>query len=182
MNVVLLLSDDPICDKAESYAHDLLNVVHVQRHPRNAKHLDPMPEADVLLNFLSAPRVPFEVINRYRDALNFHPAPPEYPGVGSASLALYDLRKTHGVTVHRMRETFDSGEILRVARFPIEEGWGYKQLWQRSLEECLAQFIEVCCLLRRNAPIKQHRVEQWSRIPYTRREFEAHPAFETVAA
>lgn len=58
VTAALLLSDDPICDEAESYARAHLQVVQVQRHPRSAKVLAQRPiGATLLLNFLSAPKI-----------------------------------------------------------------------------------------------------------------------------
>ena len=52
-------------------------------------------------------------------AINFHPAPPEYPGSGCINLALYDEVSQYGVTAHLMNEHVDNGKIIEVRRFPI---------------------------------------------------------------
>tara|TARA_B100001093_G_scaffold496631_1_gene542573 strand:+ start:68 stop:772 length:705 start_codon:yes stop_codon:yes gene_type:complete len=52
-------------------------------------------------------------------AINFHPAPPEYPGSGCVNFALYENATEYGVTAHIMNEKVDNGEILEVRRFPI---------------------------------------------------------------
>lgn len=52
-------------------------------------------------------------------AINFHPAPPEYPGSGCINFALYDEVSEYGVTAHLMNEFIDNGKILEVRRFPI---------------------------------------------------------------
>lgn len=51
--------------------------------------------------------------------INFHPAPPEWPGRGSASLALFNGDKSYGATAHIMDLSVDSGKILMVKRFSI---------------------------------------------------------------
>lgn len=52
-------------------------------------------------------------------AINFHPAPPEYPGSGCINFALYEGADEYGVTAHIMNEKVDNGTILRCIRFPI---------------------------------------------------------------
>jgi len=52
-------------------------------------------------------------------AINFHPAPPEYPGSGCINFALYDEVNNYGVTAHVMNELVDNGRILEVRRFPV---------------------------------------------------------------
>ena len=52
-------------------------------------------------------------------AINFHPAPPEYPGSGCINFALYDEVREYGVSAHVMNELVDNGKILEVRRFPV---------------------------------------------------------------
>lgn len=176
---VLLLSTDPIVDRAEKHARSLFAMRSVLRHTRSERRLArPLPPADLLLNFLSAPYVPPTELAKFGTAVNFHPAPPEYPGVGSASLALYDGRKYHGVTAHIMTERYDAGPIIRVQRFLIPQPCTYARLFELSLAESLLLFFDVTAGLARGAAFQCD--EQWARRAYTRSEFEAHPAFHEV--
>lgn len=77
-------------------------------------------QGDLLVSFRSHILVPKRVLSRWTTAVNFHIGPPEYPGFGSASFALYQKKRDFGVTVHLMDEQIDKGEILAVQRFPIE--------------------------------------------------------------
>jgi len=52
-------------------------------------------------------------------AINFHPAPVEYPGSGCLNWALYENAKNYGVTAHIMNELVDNGAIVECRRFPI---------------------------------------------------------------
>ena len=52
-------------------------------------------------------------------AINFHPAPPEYPGSGCVNWALYEGATQYGVTAHMMNEKIDNGAIIECRRFPI---------------------------------------------------------------
>lgn len=52
-------------------------------------------------------------------AVNFHTAPPKYPGRGGCSYALYNGDTEYGVTAHLMTERVDAGAILDTEYFPI---------------------------------------------------------------
>jgi methionyl-tRNA formyltransferase len=87
---------------------------------------DPIPEemknweGDYIVSFLSRWIVPEKVLKSAAMAsINFHPAPPEYPGVGCYNFALYNEDATYGVTCHHMAPKVDSGNIIDVMRFPL---------------------------------------------------------------
>ncbi len=56
-------------------------------------------------------------------AYNFHPGPPEYPGIFPSVFALYNNAKTFGVTLHEMAPSVDSGQIVALETFEIEPAW-----------------------------------------------------------
>jgi len=161
-------------------ASEFFSLRQVQRHTRSDKKLrEPCEKAAVLLNFLSAPYVPQQELDKFWLAVNFHPAPPAYPGVGAASLALYDMCKTYGVTAHRMTDKYDAGQILRVRSFSIDNSWGYKALWDRALRESLAMFIDMCQAIAEEQPLQTY-YGGWSGPAMTRKQFERHPSFVEV--
>lgn len=177
---ILLLSDHAyIADAAESYARRLFDVRHVSRAARSQK--EPHPDllgavsngpVDFILNLLSPVILPPKVLEAARiAALNFHPAPPKWPGVGSASFALYEGDAEFGVTAHLMGPRVDSGPILKVLRFPILSGDDCQSLWERSLHYSLVLFYEVAHELARDR--KAVPCEQtWERPPISRKQFE----------
>ena len=75
---------------------------------------------DYLFSFLCPVIIPDKILEMTRiKNINVHPAPPEYPGIGSVSRALYDERSEFGVTAHLMKKKVDTGKIIKVIRFPI---------------------------------------------------------------
>jgi methionyl-tRNA formyltransferase len=77
-------------------------------------------EGDYLICFRSLYVLPKALLDKANvAAINFHPAPPEYPGSGCINFALYDEVSEYGVTAHVMNELVDNGEILEVRRFPL---------------------------------------------------------------
>lgn len=54
-------------------------------------------------------------------AINFHPAPlPELKGLGGYNVAILEDFTYYGVSAHYMSEKIDSGDIIKVIRFPID--------------------------------------------------------------
>lgn len=52
---------------------------------------------------------------------NYHPAPlPEYPGLFNYSKAIRERVTEFGVTLHRMTDEVDQGDILKIKRFRLE--------------------------------------------------------------
>jgi hypothetical protein len=76
-------------------------------------------------------------------AVNFHPAPVEYPGSGCLNFALYDNAKQYGVTAHVMNEKVDNGAILACHRFPILPTDTVDTLLERTHLKLLNLFFDV---------------------------------------
>ena len=77
-------------------------------------------EGEYIVCFRSLYVLPKRLIDKASiAAINFHPAPPEYPGSGCINFALYDEVNEYGVTAHVMNELVDNGQILEVRRFPV---------------------------------------------------------------
>lgn len=179
LNCALLLSDHPhLADAAEAFARNCFDVRYVVRRSRWDNHVDGNMEAafaegfDCLLNFLCPVILPKHLLaSVHGPAINFHPAPPEWPGIGSPSLALYHEERVFGVTAHLMAEKVDAGDILKVMRFAISERDSCENLFARALDYTLILFYEVA------ADVAAGRVpapcgETWKRTALTRRQFE----------
>ena len=177
---ILLTSDrEYLSSAAETFARKLFDVKHVSRYPRDARHLAADVtdltrggEIDFLFNYLSPVIVPERILQSIkRAAINFHPAPPEWPGIGSASYALYEGDETFGVTAHVMTAKVDSGAIVRSMRFPIVPDDDCESLFQRALHFSLFLFYDV---LSNAAQAGEARPsgDAWKRSAIRRAEFE----------
>ncbi|MDP3138733.1 MAG: formyltransferase family protein [Burkholderiaceae bacterium] len=76
-------------------------------------------------------------------AINFHPAPTEYPGSGCLNFALYDGARDYGVTAHLMNEKVDNGRILECRRFPILDSDTVDSLLEKTHRKLLELFLDV---------------------------------------
>lgn len=177
---VLLTSDhEYLARPAEALASVLFDVRHASRHSRNERKVpDGAREAvaagdvDFLLNFLSPMIVPASMLASVRRAaINFHPGPPEWPGVGAPSYAIYHGDKMFGATAHRMTSELDGGEIVRVVTFPVADGESCDALFNRALHYSLSQFFEVAFDLAREGTL-QAAGFRWGRAAITRKQFD----------
>lgn len=125
---------------------------------------------DLLVSFLCPRIIPAEILNVSGLPINFHPAPPEYPGFGCYNFALYDDVEEYGVTCHRMNVEVDSGDIYGVRRFKIPTPPSVASLQEKSLQEMLRLLDEI--MLAVAAETKLQTIAQWTRAATTRADFE----------
>jgi methionyl-tRNA formyltransferase len=138
---------------------------------------DPLPDAgrgwngDYIVSYLSRWVVPQDLLlGAKKAAINFHPASPEYPGIGCNNFALYENATEYGVTCHHMAPRVDTGRIIAVRRFPVLAEDDVEALLRRTYEHQFALFLEITKLLAegRELPVSQ---ETWTRRPFTRKQF-----------
>ncbi len=139
---------------------------------------DPLPDdirqwsGDFIVSYLSRWVVPQELLDRARNAaVNFHPASPEYPGIGCTNFALYEDAQEYGVTCHHMAARVDAGPIIAVRRFPVLPDDGVDELLRRTYEHQMILFLEVAELMAGGMDLPAS-AETWTRAPFTRRQFE----------
>ncbi|MFH1185841.1 MAG: formyltransferase family protein [Chloroflexota bacterium] len=166
-------ADDPYCTRALEYCQrSFAPVAHCL-----GRWGDPLHESvrgwkgDYIISYLSRWVLPAEVLERARKAaVNFHPASPDYPGIGCNNFALYENAKEYGVTCHHMAAQVDTGAIIAVRRFPILSEDNVATLLKRTYENQMALFLEIAAIMAqgRELPVAG---ERWTRRPFTRTEF-----------
>jgi methionyl-tRNA formyltransferase len=139
---------------------------------------DPLPgeardwRGDYIISYLSRWVVPEALLMRAaKAAINFHPASPEYPGIGCNNFALYENASEYGVTCHHMGPQVDTGPIIAVKRFRVAAEDDVETLLHCTYEHQLALFMEIAALLSAGKPLPSS-TETWSRPPFTRNQFE----------
>jgi methionyl-tRNA formyltransferase len=138
---------------------------------------EPFPEklrswrGDYIISYLSRWVVPASLIeNASRAAINFHPASPDYPGIGCTNFALYEGAAEYGVTCHHMAARVDTGSIIAVKRFPVLADDSVASLLERTYVHQLALFYEIIGLIHAGRALPQSP-ETWTRPPFSRAEF-----------
>ena len=128
---------------------------------------------DYLISYLSPWIVPAALLARARvAAINFHPGPPEYPGIGCTNFAIYEGADIYGASAHHMAEQVDAGPLIRVARFPVHETDTVWSLTQRAYAHLAVVFYDVADCLLADRPLPQSP-ERWTRRPFRRAELDA---------
>ena len=138
---------------------------------------DPLPacdwSGDVMVSYLWPFVVkPGDLERAATAAINFHPGPPDYPGIGCTNFALYEENDTFGITCHHMSPRVDTGAIIAVRRFPITADDSVWTLTQRCYAEIATTFEAVMRDAARHGRFPESD-EQWARRPFTRRELNA---------
>ncbi|MBC7873849.1 MAG: hypothetical protein H7Y01_07635 [Ferruginibacter sp.] len=143
-----------------------------------SKRSEPFPmelyewKGDLLISCLAQWVIPNRLLaNADMAAINLHPGPPEYPGIGCTNFAIYNEEKEFGITCHHMLAKVDSGSIIAVRRFPLFETDTVYSLTQRCYVEILHLFVDLISgvLLGKNLP---ESTETWTRKPYKRKELD----------
>lgn len=175
VSILLLSKTTQWCKHAQAFLLKHASDVTIAEGERGA----PFPgaarqwEGDYIISFLSPWIVPASTLGRARrGALNLHPAPPEYPGIGCYNFALYDNAVNYGVTCHHMAPRVDTGPIIKVARCPVFATDTVASLKDRSMAHLLILFYEVASMVMRGETLPSSS-ESWTRRPYTRAELDA---------
>lgn len=166
-------AEDPDCLRALEFC---------QTHFPNLTYLlgkwgDPLPEnirkwqGDYVISYLSRWVVPEELLNNAKiAAINFHPASPEYPGIGCNNFALYEDAKEYGATCHHMAGKVDTGKIIAVKRFPVYPEDDVEALLARTYENQIELFFEIMGLIAAGKELPVSK-EHWARTPFSRKQF-----------
>ena len=92
------------------------------KDPRFADRIG-LHNLDILLNIYSLSVIRREILSAARlGCFNVHPGPlPRYAGLNSMCWAIYRGETAHGVTIHEMQPTIDTGPIVYQSLFPIND-------------------------------------------------------------
>jgi len=129
-------------------------------------------KGDYLLSYLSPWIISKSLIERAKKgAINWHPGPPEYPGIGCTNFAIYNNEKEFGITCHYMLRKVDTGKIVEVERFPILENDTVFSITQKCYSLILNSFYRIVENISNNSRLPESN-ENWTRKPYTRKELD----------
>ena len=170
--ILIVRSGSPLNAEATDAVQQVLDLRHVLESADGdawAGRLEGL-EGRFVFNFLSERILKGGVLAR--EAVNLHPAPPEYPGRSTASYALFDGAPAFGATAHRMAIVPDSGEILLVRRFPVMLSDGCADLAAKAERACLDLLREIAACAGRTGALPSPCGESWKRKPFTRKDFE----------
>lgn len=121
------------------------------------------------------------LLDSVRCAINFHTAPPKWPGRGSCSFALLDGDTEFGVTSHLVTEGIDEGPILQVNYFPIAASETVESLHAKTLAK-IPELVEATIDgLERNSWVAKPTSQRWERKALRHRDLMARMEISDVA-
>ena len=82
----------------------------------------PPEDVDLVISFLFWRRIREPLLSLGRiGCLNFHPAPlPDLRGLGGINVAILEGMREWGVSCHFVEPEFDTGDLVKVERFPLD--------------------------------------------------------------
>tara|TARA_S200000501_G_C20826024_1_gene744993 strand:- start:652 stop:1320 length:669 start_codon:yes stop_codon:yes gene_type:complete len=127
---------------------------------------------DLLISYISPWIIPETVLAKTKKwNLNFHPGPPEYPGIGCFNFAIYDSVDQFGATAHIMEPKVDTGEIIGVEHFSITKNETVESLSIKTYNAQLDLFKKILSSISENNCLPKSE-EKWKRKPFRRFELE----------
>ena len=174
--VLLSVVDMDWCDLGVAYAREVFTNLEVLCWDTG----DPEPEhvkdweGDWIISYRGDYIFPRDVFQRARKgAINFHPAPPKYRGLGSQHYAIYQGDETYGSTCHHLAASVDTGDIVDVQRFRISPGETASSLRYQVGVHCLSQFVRLLSdYILPGKPLPRSP-ERWGERLYRQREIDA---------
>lgn len=136
---------------------------------------------DWIISFKSDLILPASVIERAdKGAINFHPCPPKYRGLGGYWWARHNDDASFGVTCHHMNERIDHGDIIKVDNFAIWQGETEKDLKHKAALYSLNLLNGVLSDIVAEKPLEPCGT-QWEPHLYTQKQLDAATAQKTTA-
>ncbi|XPV76212.1 MAG: formyltransferase family protein [Desulfovibrio sp.] len=131
-------------------------------------------EYDYLISYLSPWIIPDTLLKKAKcAAINFHPAPPEYPGTGCFNFALYDEVDQYGATCHHMNPIVDSGKVIAVSRFEVVPEDTVLSVAEKTYTHMLDLFYDIVGIILEGKDLPLAANEAWRGKARTRKELEA---------
>jgi methionyl-tRNA formyltransferase len=75
------------------------------------------------------------ILSNTRYAVNFHPGPPDFRGMGCANFAIYQNVKKYGATCHLINNKIDNGKIVKAKLFNIKKNISLEKLLKKTHSE-----------------------------------------------
>ena len=129
-------------------------------------------EGDYIISYLFPKRIPKIILeNSKLMAINFHPGPPKYPGIGCTNYAIYNNERIFGATCHIMNSKIDAGPIISIKKFKVEKNETLLSLTQKTYERMYELFFEIIKDILDERIIKPSNIIKWKGKAKTRKEF-----------
>mgnify|MGYP006097779971 FL=1 len=102
-------------------------------------------------------------------AINFHPGPPNYKGIGCLNYAIYEESKYYGTTCHLINERIDSGKIIDVKKFKLSKKYSVDDLQKKTYTVMLKQGKQIIKNLSANKKYLERKIIENKNIKWIKR-------------
>ena len=157
---------------------ELTNNIFTDVSVFSGDRLDPFPKKleeetfDLIISNIGPWIIPESVLNKTKKwNINFHPGPPEYPGIGCFNFALYNNETSFGTTAHLMQPKVDTGRIIDIDRFDIVKNENVESLSIKTYDSLFRLYKNIIKKIAQKDKIKFLDFE-WKRLPYKRSDLE----------
>lgn len=101
-------------------------------------------------------------------AINFHPSPPKYRGLGPVNFSIYNQEKFFGCTAHIIDKNIDSGPIIDVKRFKVGRSDDVEKILNKTYKNLEIQAKKILKILAKsNKNLEKLKIqsknEKWSK-------------------
>jgi hypothetical protein len=125
--------------------------------------------------------VPPSVLNQlHRPGYNFHPGSPQYPGRDPHHLAIYEGARRYGATAHILTRYVDSGPIVGVESFDVQDGCRPLQLLEEANRALFRLFCTLAPSIATGNPLRPLSEIAWGRRKSSARGFREACRLPTV--
>ena len=113
-------------------------------------------KGDYIFSFRSKYIIPNILLNKTKiAAINFHPGPPNYRGIGCINFSILNNEKYYGLTCHYISKKIDNGKIIDVKRFKLNLKDSIDQILSKTYKLQLNQFKYVIRSLKKSNTIQK---------------------------
>ena len=143
-SVWLLAKNDNFGERASRIVKNIFDDPVVQLLEHDSKLSDiivPHTPADIILSYCCPVILDTAILSKVDLALNFHPGPVKYPGIGGYNFALYNNDSMYGTVCHIMEKIVDSGVIILHNEFSISNNETVSSLKYKARDYLLKLFL-----------------------------------------
>ncbi|WP_440907484.1 formyltransferase family protein [Candidatus Pelagibacter sp.] len=153
----------------------LMNVIYDSEFNYKTKKLK--KRYDFLISYRSKKILDDRILKKAScAAVNFHPGPPEFRGIGCANFALIKNVKFYGFTIHVMDRKVDHGKILLSKKFKIKKNTTITRLLKQThslMKKSFLKFIKDISLGKFSKyKLKNSSNIDWSKKMYNKKNLE----------
>ncbi|MBC2118320.1 formyltransferase family protein [Listeria booriae] len=176
MKIMLFCKKTSFCDYAvkilQSYfSEEEIKVVRGDGSTKLDEELS-WYQPEYIISFLSPWIIPQCLLDiAQKDAINFHPGSPDYPGSGCYNFAIYEGSQQYGVVCHHMEKSVDTGKMVSTSYFDISPYETVETLKLKSMNHLLYIFEKVINEIYVNDTLPKSK-EKWTRVPFTKKQLD----------